>query len=417
MEPFSKGAIGDALRIHLDKILREIDGLETDYVLKASPTELEQHFMDKASVEPLVLHIDEQYRERQSGTKIDVTHDFRRAARRGQRLEVQGTRIEIAIPFEGDAQLWHFRPSQYTLSGYPEIDVREGSILLVFAFPDDTAEAAPLKDEIDRQVRRLTEALTVLRNDVTLFNASFPAAVREALTRKRQKALAVSKAIEGLGIPMKRVAGAPAYVAPVQRRKTPISRPSVSRGTYEAEPLLEESEYQHILSVTRSMGLVMERNPKTFALLEEEAIRNHFLLQLNGQYEGGATGETFNANGKTDILIRVGDRNVFIAECKFWRGPKSFDEAVKQLLDYLSWRDSKCALLVFNRTRDSTAVRDKMHELMKARTECKKCVSNPPGGDGRYIFVKESEPGREIIVTTQLFDVPGELAKPASEQR
>jgi hypothetical protein len=139
-------------------------------------------------------------------------------------------------------------------------------------------------------------------------------------------------------------------------------------------------------------------------------------LQLNGQYEGGATGETFNAGGKTDILIRGGDRNVFIAECKFWQGPKSFDEAVAQLLGYLSWRDSKCALLVFNRTRDSSAVGEKMHEVMKAREEFTRCVSNPPGGDARYIFVKKSDPGREIIVTTQLFDVPGDPAKAGSGQ-
>jgi len=33
--------------------------------------------------------------------------------------------------------------------------------------------------------------------------------------------------------------------------------------------------------------------------------------------QGKATGETFNRARKTDILLREGDRNVFIAECKF----------------------------------------------------------------------------------------------------
>ncbi len=69
------------------------------------------------------------------------------------------------------------------------------------------------------------------------------------------------------------------------------------------------------------MSVVVERNPTSFATLDEEGIRDHFLLQLNGHYEGAATGETFNAAGKTDIMIRAEDRNVFIAECKFWRGP------------------------------------------------------------------------------------------------
>src|SRR5262245_59047525 len=119
----------------------------------------------------------------------------------------------------------------------------------------------------------------------------------------------------------------------------------------------------------RSMALVIERNPAAFASLDEEAIHTHFLLQLNGHYEGGATGETFNTSGKTDILIRVENRNIFIAECKLRRGPKTFNEAVDQLLGYLSWRDTKCALLIFNKTRDSGAVRQKMHEAMEGRNE------------------------------------------------
>jgi hypothetical protein len=152
--------------------------------------------------------------------------------------------------------------------------------------------------------------------------------------------------------------------------------------------------------------MVIERNPHAFASLDEEAIRTHFLLQLNGHYEGSATGETFNASGKTDILIRVEDRNIFIAECKFWRGPKGFSEAVDQLLGYLSWRDSKCALLIFNKTKDSSAVRSKMHEIMEARAEYRKTISHDPNGDSRYVLVKETDPGREITITTQLFDFP-----------
>ena len=157
------------------------------------------------------------------------------------------------------------------------------------------------------------------------------------------------------------------------------------------------------------MSLVIERNPASFASLDEEAIRDHFLLQLNGHYEGGATGETFNAAGKTDILIRSDSRNVFIAECKFWRGTKQFDGAIDQLLKYLTWRDSKTALLVFNRTKDSAAVRDKMHLAIEARPEHRKTTAYDVLGDARYVLVKESDPGREIVLTTQLYDLPGRV--------
>jgi hypothetical protein len=35
-----------------------------------------------------------------------------------------------------------------------------------------------------------------------------------------------------------------------------------------------------------------ERNPRVFSTAPEETIRDHYLFQLNGQYEGSATGET-----------------------------------------------------------------------------------------------------------------------------
>ncbi len=95
------------------------------------------------------------------------------------------------------------------------------------------------------------------------------------------------------------------------------------------------------LKIMQDMALVMERSPEAFKSMDEEALRQHFLVQLNAQFEGKATGETFNMGGKTDILLREADRNAFIAECKFWKGPKGFGEAIDQLLGYASWRDSK----------------------------------------------------------------------------
>jgi DNA-binding NtrC family response regulator len=71
-------------------------------------------------------------------------------------------------------------------------------------------------------------------------------------------------------------------------------------------------QYEHILQIIQSMGKVMERSPRAFVEMGEEDLRQHFLVQLNGQYAGRATGETFNYTGKTDILVRVKDKNIFI---------------------------------------------------------------------------------------------------------
>jgi hypothetical protein len=401
MYPFRDGDTFATFRNLVDSVVGEINSLDNNYVLKASETELEKHFIDKVLIEPLVLYPEKRYIKNQSGTKIDVRGYFR-----DERITVQGTRIDIAIPFEGDPMLWRIRASSFSLSGHPEIDIQSNEIVFSVSFQDGSSESNQLLTEIDWNTKSLVDAVSYLKSDVTNHNNSAPNTIKQALTRKLSNAKSTTGAISALGIPIKRVGEEPTFAIPAKRRNKPSVLPVVHTGTYKPEPVLDEKEYQHILEILRSMSLVIERNPSSFASLDEEAIRDHFLLQLNGHYEGGATGETFNASGKTDTLIREGNKNVFIAECKFWRGQKVFGEAVNQLLSYLTWRDSKCALLIFNKTRDSSAVRQKMHEFMVALSEHRKTELHQLDGDSRYILVKSSEPGKEIIVTTQLYDIP-----------
>lgn len=406
MQPFREGDAYGTLRNLLEKVTAEIDSLDNEYVLKASPTELERYFIEKVLVSPLILHSEDLYIKSQTGTRIDVSHDFDRAAFGDERIIVAGTKVEIGIPFEGDPILWRLRVSPFSVGGYPEIDILSNEIVFSVAFPDDSPDPNKLRANVERHTKSLVDAVGHLKRMVETHNNAAPNAIRQALERKRTLAQSATGAVAALGIPMKRRDTEPTFAIPARRRESPAKRPTVATGKYEAEPILDEKEYQHILEVLKSMSLVIERNPSSFASLDEEAIRDHFLLQLNGHYEGSATGETFNASGKTDILIRVENRNVFIAECKFWRGPKGFDEAIDQLLGYLTWRDSKCALLIFNKTKDSGAVRQKMHEAMESRSEHRRTVFHRADGDSRYILVKNYEPGREISVTTQVYDMP-----------
>jgi hypothetical protein len=163
---------------------------------------------------------------------------------------------------------------------------------------------------------------------------------------------------------------------------------------------------EHVLQTLRNMAVHMERNPATFAFLSEEEIRDHFLLQLNGQFKGNAFGEVRNGRGKTDILIRLENQHVLIAECKFWDGPSKFDETIDQLLGYLTWRDCRAALLVFNRTKNTTSVAEKMDAVMQQRVEYRGTIAHDAQGQSRYIFVKADDRDNKILISTLLFDIP-----------
>ena len=47
----------------------------------------------------------------------------------------------------------------------------------------------------------------------------------------------------------------------------------------------------------------------------------------------------------------------------------------------------------------------KSHEVMEARPEHRRTVPRNESGDSRYVPVKDSDPGREIAVPVQVYDV------------
>ena len=213
--------------------------------------------------------------------------------------------------------------------------------------------------------------------------------------------------VSSLGFALKKDSTAPrTYAAPSVRRKIARRPPQASSAPYEAEPSLSDDDFEHILEVIENMTSVMERSPAAFSGMDEEALRTHFLVQLNGQYEGQATGETFNYEGKTDILIRENGKNIFIGECKFWGGSKKLIETIDQLLGYSSWRDTKVAVIVFNRNKDLSKVLTAAQETAEGHRSYKKTLNPKSETSYRYTFSHRDDENREMTLALLVFDVP-----------
>ena len=166
------------------------------------------------------------------------------------------------------------------------------------------------------------------------------------------------------------------------------------------------TEYERILELMSNLTRVMELSPSAFRDLDEEDLRTHFLVQLNGQYQGKASGETFNVAGKTDIIIREEERNIFIAECKFWSGPSGLKKAIDQLLSYTSWRDTKTAILLFNRGRQLSTILPKIQETAKQHPFCRRELDYRSETGFRFVFQHPDDSGRELTLTIIAFEVP-----------
>jgi hypothetical protein len=401
---FSRFPLRDSLEGHGNKLREIVDG-QTGSAILRSPDQLVDEIVAEFHVSVPVIKVDEINVEQQDA-KVDVSRDYdRHIFDRSQPFYLSGTRVIFYVPFEGDAGLFDARPSRYSTT-FPFAVVKGSE--LVFAYDQLDHDAAGVRSRFDRDLAEVSKYLDWIRTDAESHNSTLRARTKELVDKRREKLLKDQGLVAALGFPLRRRDDAPrTYVTPEVRRKIPPrSRPATEK-PFQPEPELDTTEYDHILSIVGNMAHVMERSPAAFKDMNEESLRQHFLVQLNGQYEGQATGETFNYSGKTDILIRVKDRNIFVAECKFWTGRKGFTDALNQLLGYATWRDGKLALILFNRTKNHSAVVQQIPELVKAHPNYRRTLKYESGSSaGRYVLHHPSDTDRELVVTVLVYDVP-----------
>jgi hypothetical protein len=363
-------------------------------VLLATPTEdIVELAFEICHLEVPVLLEDKAY-------QADPREIIRDVQDYGRSVRMPGFEYRITIPFEGHLGLFR-HSSPISVGDSPTAKASEDGITITASGYNLTAE--DLKAHIQKILNPIKLRLSGQNNLVKPFNEALKPLIRKLVEERKQSILNARNIASSLGYPLVRAGHVPVMHVPVRR----VIRPQVPTTTkFEPEPAIAEAEYQHILKIMDDMSVMMERSPTAFERLEEEHLRDFYLVVLNGHYEGRATGETFNANGKTDILIRESNRNVFIAECKYWHGPQTLTDALDQLLGYLTWRDTKAALVMFNRNKSFTAMVKKMIETATEHSNCKRGPTQETETRFRYVFASKDDAAREIILNVMAVNVP-----------
>jgi hypothetical protein len=401
---FASYDLRGVLEAQEQKMLQEIDSIPQGEVLEIEVEQLcdymeENYRVDVPKIDYSAVTVD------QKEAQIDVSQDRMRAIMdRSQPFYIIGTSITYYLPFEGDAELFSCTPS--TRNYNPPTGRTEGNeLVLTYTAPEQDAER--VRAAFDHDAGNIRNYLSWIANDVRGFNAALRDKARGRIESRRGKALKDKGVVADLGYPIRRREdAAPTYAVPTVRKKPSFPKPKPGKKPAAPEPVLAEAQYEDILSIIENMVTVIERSPHAFVGMGEEHLRQHFLVQLNGQYEGQATGETFNFEGKTDILVRVEGKNVFIAECKFWQGPAGLTKTIDQLLGYTSWRDTKTAIILFNRKKNFSSVLAKIPEVVSAHPNCLRELAVAGETKCRFVLRHRDDPERELLLTIVAFDIP-----------
>ncbi len=410
---FQRGELRDFLEARRHSLKAAVESFDQNRLLSASVEELTTYLVESFRLEvPRLQRPEAELHEPQ-----EVELDTRMLGPNpnvwfGEGRRINGIRYTLEVPFEGNAELFEYTPSQRYVGGtLPAATINGGKLILTSdRLATDSGEVA--KRGFNTVLDEVEQWLRWVDNDVQAWLARLDGVARARIQERRERLLSAQSAAASMGFKLRERSGPRTFATPDVRRKvvTTSARPARplpgSPATYKPEPTLADSDYEHIISVISSMAKVIELSPAAFAKMEEEHLRFLFLVPLNGHYEGQATGETFNFEGKTDILIRAQGRNIFIAECKFWTGAKGLSKAVDQLLRYTTWHDTKTAIILFNRNKDFSAVLGQIRPTVEAHPSFKSFVGRPSDTQFRFVLRQPTDASRELLMSVLAFDVP-----------
>ena len=401
------GRLYDWLDRRISALKSKVDALDEDYILTISESDLCAELLAEYTVDRPLLIEESTKALPPTQIEVDVSKDpMRHRLHNGdQRTLAKATRFTFCVPYHGNRDVFDLKPDRsYTGTG-PRGEFHAGEIR--FVYDQFEADKEKLNGDFARDIGLVKEYLGFGADQLHSFNQSLSNQIEMLVRSRKQRLLDARDILAHIGVPIRERTDVPkVFSPPVVRRKIRTAPSVQASARFQPEPGLDEDVYKDILKMIQDMVLVMEKSKKTFAQMKEEDLRNILLVVLNAHFEGGATGETFNSEGKTDILVNVKGKNVFIAECKFWTGPKSLTKAVDQLLGYLCWRDTKTAIILFNRRKDFTSVLEKIPGAVQSHAMHKKPLGMVGETTFRYLFRHKDDSDRELLLTVLAFEIP-----------
>ncbi|WP_132117041.1 hypothetical protein [Actinocrispum wychmicini] len=384
------GNLDDGLRSTTQAMVELLQNWDPDNLLKTPVEDVIERLLDNGSVRCPTLLVDQAWMPEPTEVNQDFVNFGRHYTRRV-------TRLVLVVPFDGEKIVFTLRANRWSSNPPRVLRLADHELHLVIDGPPDNP--VQVKEAFDEQIEKIEQHLSWSREQIEQHNQQVQAELPAMVAKRRDQLLATRNLQAEIGYPIRRRADADTFSVPIHRRTVrPVQqRPANPRASFKPEPAMNDEDYNAALRVLRNQRNALERTPSLAAKLKEEEIRDLLLVGLNAQFEGDVGGELFNGEGKTDILVRVDDRNIFIGECKVWAGPKTMDEALGQLFRYLVWRDTKAAILLFIRRKDVTAVIEKAIAKIEEHPNHKR--SRPRHGDHEqfeFTMHAQDDPERDI---------------------
>lgn len=400
-KPFNEWQADSVFKAVFQEIEKEITSMPKDYVLGVDEDEYVNYLTAKYSIDPVTVYFDsedvELYKE-EKRTRYNEIYRWNES--------YSEYIFNIYLNYSGESDIFRIHPSQsfkWTIGGQVSSIFLESKSLLRLQFSlfkQDETEFMRKKASV---ISNTFMNLNTINQEVIHFNNSLESDITNIFHRIKQGYHKDNDFFKSINVRTVK--------NNTNTYKVPVIELKVKQPLYESKepltPYLEDSLYKSILKTIYSAYKKFELLPNNYLGKDEEGLRDSILPILQTFYTTvTSTGETFNKLGKTDICIKHTDgSNVFIGECKFWKGEKLFLEAINQLFDrYVTWNDTKVALIFFVQNDNFTEVLEKGQIAAKSHPYYIRSVNDSNYQDRfSYIFRHAEDTNRQIKTEIMYF--------------
>lgn len=387
-------------------ILSAIENEDDNYVLNVSETEYMKHLLSVHGFCMPIIIFDEVFVEDvEENIPIEMFPNHFLYSNPPKFIKKQV--VKYQIPCEGDIELLYYRPSTIMCSMPSNIKLSKDKIVIeIINFNNNIDE---IRQEYNNAIEKLRQMYSFLHRDIEKYNNQLRNFALTSFKNRKQVILNKHNILASLGVPIKKSANVPKTfsVPRPANRKIIMKKPIVTETGYKPDPTIDIECYNDILKIINDVGKNFERMPSVYASKGEEDLRDHILLVLDPNFSNGsASGETFNKKGKTDIQLRYDSSVIFIAECKFWKGEKVLMKTIDQLFSYLTWRDSKAAIIFFVSQKGFSDIISKVKTAVTTHCNYLGYVDSPDESWINYRFHINGDRNREVRLAILLFHIP-----------
>lgn len=379
----------------------EIGEAKKEYILKIDEQEYKAYLRNTYHLEPLVIYFDKLEVEKpDSGLRTleEIRNRFIKTLPKDYSFSLK-------LPYSGSENIFEIRPENHQTVGETRISVnkQESKISILITVSDTDSQL--FNKEKDKNIKQAFANLNAANSAVIIWNSNLPQFIDITFKTIKDRYIRENRFFEEIKLKIDNTSSSIFSVPSI--RKIEIPKPSsLSNKSFSFEPTLSYEVYQDILKLIYTAGKSMERKPSLYENKDEESLRDLFVFLLETRYEAtSASGETFNKNGKTDIVLKFEDgTNLFVAECKFWNGLIAYQQAISQLFErYLTWRDSKVALMIFVKNKNMHNVIEAVKNNTSMHPYFKR--ENDAHGESSfgYVFQLPHDSDKEVMLEVMIF--------------